>query len=196
MTVETAPTRQPTAVDAIADEYFDAAIALSPNLATYLGIPGHDEDIDDLSPAGFDAHVDLARRTLERLSEVEPTDAIDEVTIAAMRERLGLQLETADAGWDRAALNNLASPVQGCRDIFDLMPTDTAEQWATIATRMGKVPAALEHPHTRHREMVVEMAGGYRGIGAPVKLSRTPASFRYPPLTPGDAFLPPENPAI
>ena len=58
------------------------------------------------------------------------------------------------------------------------------------------VPAALEHPHTRHREMVVEMAGGYRGIGAPVKLSRTPASFRYPPLTPGDAFLPPENPAI
>jgi len=144
VTVETAPTRQPTAVDAIADEYFDAAIALSPNLATYLGIPGHDEDIDDLSPAGFDAHVDLARRTLERLSEVEPTDAIDEVTIAAMRERLGLQLETADAGWDRAALNNLASPVQGCRDIFDLMPTDTAEQWATIATRMGKVPAALE----------------------------------------------------
>ena len=61
-----------------------------------------------------------------------------------MRERLGLQLETADAGWDRAALNNLASPVQGCRDIFDLMPTDTAERWATIATRMGKVPAALE----------------------------------------------------
>lgn len=52
------------------------------------------------------------------------------------------------------------------------------------------VPDALEHPHTRHRGMVVEMDGGYRGLGAPVKLSRTPASYRHPPLTEGDAFLP------
>jgi len=52
------------------------------------------------------------------------------------------------------------------------------------------VDAALTHPHTAHREMVVEMEGGYRGVGAPVKLSRTPASYRYPPLTPGEHFLP------
>jgi len=52
------------------------------------------------------------------------------------------------------------------------------------------VDAALQHPHTLHREMVVEMPGGYRGIGAPVKLSRTPASYRHAPLTPGEAFLP------
>lgn len=57
------------------------------------------------------------------------------------------------------------------------------------------VPAALEHPHTRHRGMIVEMAGGYRGLGAPVKLSRTPASYRHAPLTEGDAFLPgPDRP--
>ena len=90
VTVETAPTRQPTAVDALADEYFDAAIALSPT-SRPTWVSRARRDIDDLSPAGFDAHVDLARRTLERLSEVEPTDAIDEVTIAAMRERLGLK---------------------------------------------------------------------------------------------------------
>lgn len=52
------------------------------------------------------------------------------------------------------------------------------------------VDAALEHPHTAHRGMVVELEGGYRGLGAPVKLSRTPASYRYAPLTAGDAFLP------
>jgi crotonobetainyl-CoA:carnitine CoA-transferase CaiB-like acyl-CoA transferase len=52
------------------------------------------------------------------------------------------------------------------------------------------VAAALEHPHTAHRGMVVELEGGYRGIGAPVKLGRTPASYRHAPLTPGDAFLP------
>ena len=50
------------------------------------------------------------------------------------------------------------------------------------------VDAALTHPHTAHRGMVVELEGGYRGIGAPVKLGRTPATYRYAPLTPGKAF--------
>lgn len=54
------------------------------------------------------------------------------------------------------------------------------------------VDAALEHPHTAHRHMVVEMEGGYKGLGAPVKLGRTPATYRFAPLTPGEAFLPPK----
>ncbi|HMO47597.1 MAG TPA: CoA transferase [Rubrivivax sp.] len=52
------------------------------------------------------------------------------------------------------------------------------------------VPQALQHPHTAHREMVVELPGGYQGIGAPIKLSRTPASYRFAPLAEGDRFLP------
>lgn len=51
------------------------------------------------------------------------------------------------------------------------------------------VQQALSHPHTQHREMVVQMAGGYRGLGAPVKLGRTPASYRHTPLTEGRHFL-------
>lgn len=55
------------------------------------------------------------------------------------------------------------------------------------------VPDALKHPHTAHRGMVVEMEGGYTGLGAPVKLSRTPATYRHVPLTPGETFLPREE---
>jgi len=51
------------------------------------------------------------------------------------------------------------------------------------------VDEALQHPHTQHRNMVVQMSENYRGLGAPVKLSRTPASYRHPPLTEGDDFL-------
>lgn len=54
------------------------------------------------------------------------------------------------------------------------------------------VDAALQHPHTAHRGMVVELEGGYRGVGSPVKLSRTPATYRHAPLTPGDRFLGPD----
>jgi uncharacterized protein (DUF885 family) len=41
------------------------------------------------------------------------------------------------------ALNVLASPLQAIRDVFDLMPTETQDHWATLAARMTKVPAAL-----------------------------------------------------
>lgn len=43
------------------------------------------------------------------------------------------------------------------------------------------VPAVMSHPHTRHRDMVVEMADGYRGAGIPIKLARTPGTARLPP---------------
>jgi crotonobetainyl-CoA:carnitine CoA-transferase CaiB-like acyl-CoA transferase len=52
------------------------------------------------------------------------------------------------------------------------------------------VSAALQHPHTAHRGMVVELPGGYRGIASPIKLSRTPASYRLAPLAEGTQFLP------
>ncbi len=42
------------------------------------------------------------------------------------------------------------------------------------------VPTVLTHPHTRAREMVVEL-DGYRGTGVAIKLSRTPGAARMPP---------------
>ena len=42
------------------------------------------------------------------------------------------------------------------------------------------VDAVVAHPHTRHRGKLVEM-GGYRGTGSPIKLDRTPATYRLPP---------------
>jgi crotonobetainyl-CoA:carnitine CoA-transferase CaiB-like acyl-CoA transferase len=42
------------------------------------------------------------------------------------------------------------------------------------------VTDALEHPHTQHRKMVVKK-GGYRGVGIPAALSRTPGTVRRVP---------------
>ncbi len=42
------------------------------------------------------------------------------------------------------------------------------------------VPQVLDHPHTRHRRMVID-AGAYRGTGIPIKLARTPGAVRAPP---------------
>jgi len=55
------------------------------------------------------------------------------------------------------------------------------------------VSAALRHPHTEHRQMVARIGSEYTGVGSPVKLSRTPATYRLAPptrLTPVDRPAP------
>lgn len=47
------------------------------------------------------------------------------------------------------------------------------------------VEQALHQPHTDDREMTVSL-GNYRGIGTPMKLSRTPGSVRLPPPAIGE----------
>ncbi len=139
-----APTREHSAVDRVADGYFDAMVALSPIAATSFGIPGHDEDLDDFSPAGLRALSGLRRQTLRELEAAKPGDDIDRVTVSAMTERLGLLEEMYAAGIEEMSLNVIASPVQGIRDILDLMPQDSDAAWATVATRMTKIPTAVE----------------------------------------------------
>ncbi|WP_246297643.1 DUF885 domain-containing protein [Janibacter cremeus] len=133
-----------TDIDRIAEAHFDAEVELSPIAATYLGLPGRDEDLDDFSPAGFAAVSRLRRETLAALEDATPVDDVDRVTLEAMRERLGLAEEMHAAGLDLGEINVLASPMQAVRDVFDMMPAATGDNWATIARRMTKVPTALE----------------------------------------------------
>ena len=45
--------RARTDVDRVAERFFDAFVDLSPINATYLGVPGREDELDDLSPAGM-----------------------------------------------------------------------------------------------------------------------------------------------
>lgn len=137
-------TRDTTAIDEIANDYTATLIELDPGFATSLGLPGHESEYRDHSPAGLAAMADAARQTLSKLSAATPADDVDEVTLHAMRERLGLELEKHESGWLLADLNNIASPSQDIRAIFDLMPTATAADWAHIAARLANVPGAVD----------------------------------------------------
>lgn len=53
------------------------------------------------------------------------------------------------------------------------------------ATALLDVAEALDDPHVRHRQMVVD-CDGYRGIGIPIKLDRTPGSVRSAPRRKGE----------
>lgn len=138
--------RKPSAIDLIADQYVDTVAELDPIEATFMGVPGHDHRMTDFSAAGEAQRAAANRAVLKELdaaeAEAEVLDDVDRITLAAMRERLNLELRLYEAGEHQRALNNLESPLQ-MRDVFDMMPTQTSEDWETIAQRLHSLPIAM-----------------------------------------------------
>jgi uncharacterized protein (DUF885 family) len=135
--------RSPSAIDAIAERYVDTIATLDPLGATFMGISGHDHEMTDFSPAGHAARAEAARAVLAELDAQTPVDAVDEVTLAVMRERIGLELELTAADELLASLNVIASPAQEMREVFDLMPTDSVDAWQNIAARLNAIPTGV-----------------------------------------------------
>ncbi|NUT37225.1 MAG: DUF885 domain-containing protein [Hamadaea sp.] len=156
-------------IDDIADRYVDEWAPLSPIGATYVGINGYDDQLDDLSPEGFEAQADLTRRTLADLNATAPESDGEFVAREAMLERLNLSLARYEAGEETSEVNVIASAIHGVRQVFDLMPTEGDEAAANIAARMAAVPAAVEQykrtlleaaaqGHVSSRRQILEVA--------------------------------------
>ena len=139
----TTPERTPTPIDTIAEAWVDTVADLDPIVATYIGRFEHNHRFADYSPAGVAAGADAARRALADLSVAEVTDAVDAVTKEDLSRTLELELELHDAQWPLRDLNVIASPAQDIRSVFDLMPTETIEDWSTVSTRMSALPEAV-----------------------------------------------------
>lgn len=135
--------RTPTEIDVVADKHLDTLAALDPVSATFAGLTGHDHELTDYSPVGHEARAVQARATLDALADARPTDDTDRVTLAAVRERLGLELEVHAAGLDLAELNNVASPIQYLREVFQVAPTSSAADWEAIGDRLEAMGTAL-----------------------------------------------------
>lgn len=136
--------RTPTSIDTIADAWVDTLAELEPSLATYIGRFEYNDRFGDYSPAGTERLIAEARSTRSALQAADPVDAIDEVTKTDLLREIDLQLELHDAQWHLRNVDVIASPVQELRSVFDLMPTDTAEDWSVVAARLRALPGAIE----------------------------------------------------
>ncbi|HLY34622.1 MAG TPA: DUF885 domain-containing protein [Jatrophihabitantaceae bacterium] len=136
--------RTPTDVDAVAEEFVRTWAAHDPLTATNLGIPEHQSELPALTPEYFAEGSAIRRRTLAALRAATPVDAVDRITVAAMRENLEVSEALRATGAEESDLKNLASPAQNLRDVFDLMPTASIDDWATIAARMSAVGASID----------------------------------------------------
>ncbi|MFF2614356.1 DUF885 domain-containing protein [Kitasatospora sp. NPDC058046] len=129
----------------IADHHLDQVAAHDPLEAAWLGLHPGDERQPDLSPEGFEALADIARRTLRTLDTAPATeDPADRACARLLRERLTAELALHDAGENFRQLRNIGAHVHHVREIFTYMPTVTDDDWAAVAGRLRNVPAALD----------------------------------------------------
>jgi len=138
------PSRPLSAIDAIAEGWVSTIVDLDPDTAIWIGVEGRIGEIGDYSPEGHERYLAEAKKVLAALDAEAPVDDVDRVTKSDLAAQLELEIASSDAGYHVRDLNVIASPSQGIREIFDLMPTQSESDWSVIATRLGNVPAALE----------------------------------------------------
>jgi alpha-methylacyl-CoA racemase len=105
---------------------------------------------------------------------------------AELLERTGLASEDLPAQMDRAGWPQL-------RDrLTELFKTKTRDEWCAILEHTDvcfapvlPMPEAAQHPHMRHRDVIVEDHGIQQPAAAP-RFSRTPGGIQGPAAWPGE----------
>jgi len=127
---------------ALSDSYVEKSARLSPMASTYLGITDLNDQLDDFSIAGRAVEADLSRATLAELDKLEPIDEIDRVAKSVMQERLTSSLQLHDSFESHISFNVLTSPPADIRQVFEMMPKESATDFDNIAKRLLAVDKA------------------------------------------------------
>ena len=135
--------RAETQIDQLANQLVKDQAATYPSFATSIGYPGGEGDMDDYSPEALAQEQTDIKAVIAKLEALTPADDIDLVTKEAMLFSLKGEIATYDSGLAFRSLNNIASAAQGVRDVFDISPTATVEDWENLASRMSKVGESL-----------------------------------------------------
>ena len=131
------------AVRDVADAYVEGLAKADPTIATYLGVPT--DEAPDLSPAGRAALDDLSRATLTALDQAgEPANDMERRCGRLLRERLEADLAISAGDEYLREVVNVFGVQQRVQDLFLMMPTDTEDDWATIARRLHGMPASFD----------------------------------------------------
>jgi len=127
---------------ALSDSYVEKSARLSPMASTYLGITDLNDQLDDFSISGRAVEADLTRVTLAELNKLEPIDEIDRVAKSVMQERLTSSLQLHDSFESHINFNVLTSPPADIRQVFEMMPKESAADFDNIAKRLLAVDKA------------------------------------------------------
>lgn len=135
--------REPTRIDAIAEQWVDTLVDMQPTIGTYIGRDHGSARYPDYSPEGLEQQAEQIRRTSLELEREDPADDVDRVTKADLGRDLELSAQLLTSGYPFRDLNNIESPVQEIREVFDLMPRRSEQDWSNVNERLAHVSEAL-----------------------------------------------------
>ncbi len=132
-----------TAIFELSSAVVDQLTEQMPELSTILGAPDRDHLWGDTSPAGFEATRALWARILSDSAACDISGRDDEVARAVLMAEAEHSIALIDTGHHFSDLNNIVSPWQDVRDIFDYMRDDTVEAWENIGERLRTIARPL-----------------------------------------------------
>ena len=163
------------AVRELADRYLDGCSRSTRTWPRCSASRAYDDRLTDYSPEGVAARAALARSTLAALDR---TDVDRRRRPALRRPAAGPAARPSSVAFDAdehlRPLRIFGSPVSAVREVFDLTPRETPDDWANIAKRHGR----------RARGLRARRGGAAPGHGrrarSPRRARRWPAPSRRP----------------
>lgn len=130
-------------ISKILDNLIEEGIKLSPIGATMLGVPGHDDRLDDFSIAGYKKQEELARKTLAAIQAETPINEFDRIAKDVAIERLSSEIKLSESLESNILFNLIASPVTRVRQVFEMMNKEKPETVANVTKRLNAVEEAF-----------------------------------------------------
>ena len=122
----------------LSEQFVEEFLAVSPMTMTSLGIPGADHRWNDFSPRGEAQRQAISRKY--RLA-IEPhlnhSDHDQRHAAEVLKGYLDTNIAQFESGDYLRDINHIYCPFTRIRDIFDIMPRDSAAAWANIASRLA-----------------------------------------------------------
>ncbi|WP_437735876.1 DUF885 domain-containing protein [Sorangium sp. So ce1335] len=133
---------------ALSDEFVEAFAAQCPAHATLAGLPCDDGAWNDWSPSGAASWASTVASFQERLRALPPPRGPEaqwgRLARRVMADHLDERLDDFRHGEHLRDLNNIESPFQHLRMVFDLMDLQTAAGWEAVVSRLEGLSQACE----------------------------------------------------
>lgn len=157
----------PSEIFNFADDLVTQMAERDPMLAAELGL--EIGALPNYSVTKALADVEFYKNALQRLENFQATSKFDEIALSVMQERISVWLEGLEAQDYLSDLNNLASPIQNIRMLFDLIPADSIKTglWQRL---VEQIPETLDG----YRETLA--AGLSAGNSASARQAKTAAA--------------------
>lgn len=136
----------------ISDSFTEKWADVMPIAATSHGVVGRDDRCTDYSPGAEAARADLYRQTRSLLTPLLDEEGAQGFGARVLAGWLDERISDYESGKWRRDINHIYSPFQHMRDVFDVMPRESGEEWEAITSRLEGFPGMLRG----YKECLVE----------------------------------------